>query len=197
MKYIILTITLVLFYGCAGSAAKQTSVDMPSQNRASNPETPMDVPSWYANALSEDDKYLYSTGESTSRQMNIAVQKATQQARVNIGQQLTSSIQSLTESMVEEAGMEDNTQLTEFYSQASKNVSNTTLSGSTVLKKYPYRMSNGKYRAYVLVGLKKEAFNMAAAKEVTSLVNKNKEEAMYANFKKTQAFDRLEAAVGN
>jgi hypothetical protein len=58
-------------------------------------------------------------------------------------------------------------------------------------------MSNGKYRAYILLGLKKEAFNAAAAKEVTSLVNKNKEEAMYANFKKTQAFDRLEAAVGN
>jgi hypothetical protein len=197
MKFIILTITLALFYGCAGSSGKQTSVDMPSQNRASSPETPMDVPSWYANALPEDDKYIYSTGESTSRQMNIAVQKATQQARVNLGQQLTSSIQSLTESMVEEAGMEDNTQLTEFYSQASKNVSNTTLSGSAVLKKYPYKMSSGKYRAYILVGLKKEAFNMAAAKEVTSLINKNKEEAMYANFKKTQAFDRLEAAVGN
>jgi len=197
MKFIILTITLVLFYGCAGSSSKQTSVDMPSQNRASAPETPMDVPSWYANALLEDDTYIYSTGESTSRQMNISVQKATQQARVNLGQQLTSSIQSLTESMVEESGMEDNTQLTEFYSQASKNVSNTTLSGSAVLKKYPYRMSNGKYRSYILVGLKKEAFNAAAAKEVTSLVNKNKEEAMYANFKKTQAFDRLEAAVGN
>ena len=175
----LLSVSLILLYviGCGGGSAPQPSpMDMPSQARASAPETPMDVPSWYANALPEDETYLYSTGESTSRQMNIAVQKATQQARVNLGQQLTSSIQSLTESMVEEAGMEGNTQLTEFYSQASKNVSNTTLSGSAVLKKYPYRMPNGSYRAYILVGLKKEAFNAAAAKEVTSLVNKNKEE---------------------
>ena len=192
MKFSILTIITVLLIGCGGSANKPSP-----QGSAASPETPMDVPSWYANALPEDDTYLYSTGESTSRQMNVAVQKATQQARVNLGQQLTSAVQSMTESMVEEAGMEDNTQLTEFFAQTSKNVSNTTLSGSTVLKKYPYRMPNGKYRAYILMGLKKQVFNAAAAKEVTSLVNKNKEEAMYANFKKTQAFERLEAAVGN
>ena len=90
-----------------------------------------------------------------------------------------------------------NTQITEFYSEASKSISNETLTGAKVLKKYPYRTCSGGYTAYVLMGMKKNAYNNAAAKKITSMVNENKEEAMYAEFKKTQAFSRLEAEVAD
>ena len=66
-----------------------------------------------------------------------------------------------------------------------------------ILKKYPYRTPNGGYTAYVLMGMKKKAFDNSAAKAITSMVNQNKEEAMYAEFKKTQAFSRLEAEVAD
>ena len=179
--------SLIIFYSGCGSS-KPASVDMPSQARASQPQTPLDVPDWFMMPPEEDDEYLYATGEATSRKMNLAIQKATQQARVNLGQQIGAKVQSLIESMVQEAGMSENTQITEFYSETSKSVSDQTLNGATVLKKYPYQTSGG-YRAYVLMGLKKNAYNNAA---VSAIEN---EEAMYAEFKKTQAFQRLDEAI--
>jgi hypothetical protein len=184
--------------GCGSPPPPPKPVDMPSQAQASNPQTPMDVPSWFMMTPEPDDVYaVYATGEATSRKMNIAMQKASQQARMNLGQSISAKVQSLIESMVEEAGMGENVQITEFYSETSKSVSDQTLSGATVVKKYPYQMNTGGYRVYVLMGLKKAPFDNAASKAIVSKVQENQEEAMYANFKKTQAFNRLEESLGD
>ena len=194
MNRLLYTITLpiVFIIACGGSTPPRAPVDMPSQSQAANPQTPMDVPNWFMMTPEPDDEYaVYATGEATSRKMNIAMQKATQQARANLGQSINAKVQSLIESMVEEAGMGDNVQITEFYSEASKSVSNETLSGAIVIKKYPYQTSSGGYRVYVLMGLKKAPFDNAASQAIVSKVKENQEEAMYATFKKTQAFNRL------
>jgi hypothetical protein len=194
MKYLI-TLSLAFFIGgCAGSK-QPVPTDMPPQSRAAAPQTPIDVPNWFMMTPEEDDDYLYATGEATSRKMNIAIQKATQQGRMNMGQQVNAKVQSLIEDMNQESGMNENTQLTSFYSEASKSVSNETLSGCKVLKKYPYQIPSGGYRVYILMGLSKNAFDNSANKKIVSMVNENSEEAMYAEFKKTQAFSRLEDAI--
>jgi len=191
-----ITILTVFINACGGSTPPRASVDMPSQAQAAAPQTPMDVPNWFMMTPEPDDEYaIYSTGEATSRKMNIAMQKATQQARANLGQSINAKVQSLIESMVEEAGMGENVQITEFYSEASKSVSNETLSGATVVKKYPYQTSSGGYRVYVLMGLRKASFDNAASQAIVSKVKENQEEAMYATFKKTQAFGRLDDAL--
>ena len=198
MNRLLYTVTLpmVLIIACGGSTPPRAPVDMPSQSQAANPQTPMDVPNWFMMTPEPDDEYaVYATGEATSRKMNIAMQKATQQARANLGQSIKAKVQSLIESMVEEAGMGENVQITEFYSEASKSVSNETLSGATVIKKYPYQTSSGGYRVYVLMGLKKAPFDNAASQAIVSKVKENQEEAMYASFKKTQAFNRLDEAL--
>ena len=199
MKSLFCTMTLLIVFiiGCGGSTPPpRTPVDMPTQTQAANPQTPMDVPNWFMMTPEPDDEYaLYATGEASSRKMNIAMQKSTQVARANLGQSINAKVQSLVESMVEEAGMGDNTQITEFFSEASKSVSNETLSGATVVKKYPYQTSSGGYRVYVLMGLKKAPFDNAASQAIVSKVKENQEEAMYATFKKTQAFNRLEDAL--
>ena len=192
-----MTLLMVFIIGCGGSTPPpRAPVDMPSQERAAAPQTPMDVPDWFMMTPQPDNDYaVYATGEATSRKMNIAMQKATQQARANLGQSISAKVQSLIESMVEEAGMGDNTQITEFYSEASKSVSNETLSGAIVIKKYPYQTSSGGYRVYVLMGLKREPFDNSVGKAIVSKVKENQEEAMYATFKKTQAFNRLDEAL--
>ena len=199
--YSSLTLLMVFIIGCGGSTpppapTPRAPVDMPTQTQGANPQTPMDVPNWFMMTPEPDDEYaLYATGEGTSRKMNIAMQKSTQTARANLGQSVNAKVQSLVESMVEEAGMGDNTQITEFYSEASKSVSNETLSGAIVIKKYPYQMSSGGYRVYVLMGLKREPFDNSVGKAIVSKVKENQEEAMYATFKKTQAFNRLEESL--
>ena len=196
-NYIVLLLIVAFVQSCGSPPPPPKPVDMPSQAQASNPQTPMDVPSWFMMTPEPDDVYaVYATGEATSRKMNIAMQKASQQARMNLGQSISAKVQSLIESMVEEAGMGENVQITEFYSETSKSVSNQTLSGATVVKKYPYQMNTGEYRVYVLMGLKKEPFDNAASQAIVSKVKENQEEAMYANFKKTQAFNRLEESLG-
>lgn len=191
-----ITLSMVLIIACGGSTPPRAPVDMPSQSQAANPQTPMDVPNWFMMTPEPDDEYaVYATGEATSRKMNIAMQKSTQQARANLGQSINAKVQSLIESMVEEAGMGENVQITEFYSEASKSVSNETLSGAIVIKKYPYQTSSGGYRVYVLMGLKKAPFDNAASQAIVSKVKENQEEAMYATFKKTQAFNRLNEAL--
>jgi hypothetical protein len=197
-NYIVLLLIVAFVQGCGSPPPPPKPVDMPSQAQASNPQTPMDVPSWFMMTPEPDDVYaVYATGEATSRKMNIAMQKASQQARMNLGQSISAKVQSLIESMVEEAGMGENVQITEFYSETSKSVSDQTLSGATVVKKYPYQMNTGGYRVYVLMGLKKAPFDNAASKAIVSKVQENQEEAMYANFKKTQAFNRLEESLGD
>jgi len=199
MKSLFCTMTLLIVFiiGCGGSTPPpRTPVDMPTQTQAANPQTPMDVPNWFMMTPEPDDEYaVYATGEASSRKMNIAMQKSTQVARANLGQSINAKVQSLVESMVEEAGMGDNTQITEFFSEASKSVSNETLSGAIVIKKYPYQTSSGGYRVYVLMGLKREPFDNSVGKAIVSKVKENQEEAMYATFKKTQAFNRLEDAL--
>lgn len=196
-KTIYITMLFSIFMTACGSPPPApTPVDMPPQSRAANPQTPMDVPNWFMMTPEPDDEYaVYATGEATSRKMNIAMQKSTQQARANLGQSINAKVQSLIESMVEEAGMGENVQITEFYSEASKSVSNETLSGATVVKKYPYQTSSGGYRVYVLMGLRKAPFDNAASQAIVSKVKENQEEAMYATFKKTQAFGRLDDAL--
>ena len=199
MKSLFCTMTLLIVFiiGCGGSTPPpRTPVDMPTQTQAANPQTPMDVPNWFMMTPEPDDEYaVYATGEASSRKMNIAMQKSTQVARASLGQSINAKVQSLVESMVEEAGMGDNTQITEFFSEASKSVSNETLSGAIVIKKYPYQTSSGGYRVYVLMGLKREPFDNSVGKAIVSKVKENQEEAMYATFKKTQAFNRLEDAL--
>ena len=174
-----ITLNMVLIIACGGSTPPRAPVDMPSQPQAANPQTPMDVPNWFMMTPEPDDEYaVYATGEATSRKMNIAMQKATQQARANLGQSINAKVQSLIESMVEEAGMGENVQITEFYSETSKSVSNETLSGATVVKKYPYQMSSGGYRVYVLMGLKKAPFDNAARQAIVSKEKENQEEDM-------------------
>jgi len=64
------------------------------------------------------------------------------------------------------------------------------LNGVTVLKRYPYEKSGGSWIAYVQLGLKKDAVSTAVVNVIKN------EEALYAEFKASQAFKELEAAMG-
>ncbi len=85
-NYIVLLLIVAFVQSCGSPPPPPKPVDMPSQAQASNPQTPMDVPSWFMMTPEPDDVYaVYATGEATSRKMNIAMQKASQQARMNLG----------------------------------------------------------------------------------------------------------------
>lgn len=194
LSKVLMTLSVVALVVSCGSAPSPApapaAVDMPAPQAAAVPVTPVDLPDWYINTPEEDDTYIYGTGDATSRKMNIAISKATQSAQVMISTRIKATVQSQVKNFSQEAGMDENTQVVEFYQEASKTVTDNTMTGLQVLKKYPYMMPGGSYHAYVLVGLTKDAVGKA-------IVNSIKDDkALYAEFKASQAFKELEAATG-
>jgi len=126
-----------------------------------------------------------------SRQMVVAIDKAKQAGKVELSERLSANVKSQVKSFTQEAGMSENTQIVEFYQSTSKTVTDNTLNGVTVLKKYPYEKKGGTWIAYVQLGLKKDAVSTAVVNVIKN------EEALYAEFKASQAFQELEAATQN
>lgn len=181
-----IVLTAMVMVSCGGGAAVVD--DAPAT--AKNPKGPNDLPEWYINTPEEDDTYIYAVGTGESRKMDLAIDKAKQAGKVELSERISANVQSQVKSFTQEAGMSEDTQIMEFYQSTSKTVTNNTLNGITVLKRYPYQKSGGSWLAYVQLGLRKDAVN----NEVVNVI-KN-EEAMYAEFKASQAFQALEAAVG-
>ncbi|MCF7823749.1 MAG: LPP20 family lipoprotein [Candidatus Marinimicrobia bacterium] len=192
MKILKLSFMVILTLLVAISCSNPPPVnDMPDQKNATNPQTPADLPDWYINNPAEDDTYIYSVGMGESRKMDLAIDKAKQAGKVELSERVSANVQSQVKSFTQEAGMTENTQIVEFYQSTSKTVTDNTLNGVTVLKRYPYQKSNGTWIAYVQLGLAKNAVST----EVVNLIQN--EEALYAQFKASQAFQELEAATGN
>ena len=179
---IVLTVLVVVSCGSKPAATETTVYDMPDRKSAGNPKGPSDLPEWYINITEEDDTYIYSVGMGESRKMDIATDKAKQAGKVELSERISANVQSQVKNFVQEAGMSDNTQIVEFYQSTSKTVTDNTLNGVTVLKRYPYQKSGGGWVVYVQLGMRKDAVST----QVVSVI-KN-EEALYAEFKASQAF---------
>ncbi len=178
-------LTALVMISCSGAPEVN---DMPGRKAAANPKGPADLPDWFINSPEEDDIYIYATGSGDSRKMDIAISKAKQSASVTISERISAHVTSQVKNFTQEAGMDENTQIMEFYQSTSKTVTENTLNGLTILKRYPYQKKDGTWTAYVLAGLKKGAVNTA----VVGII-KN-EEALYSEFKASQAFKELEAS---
>ncbi|MCF6239246.1 MAG: LPP20 family lipoprotein, partial [Candidatus Marinimicrobia bacterium] len=170
----ILTMLVVVSCGSKPPATESVVYDMPSRKAAANPKGPSDLPDWYINITEEDDTYIYAVGMGESRKMAIATDKAKQAGKVELSERISANVQSQVKSFTQEAGMDENTQIVEFYHSTSKTVTDNTLNGVTVLKRYPYQKSGGGWVVYVQLGLRKDA----VSNQVVNII-KN-EEALYA-----------------
>ena len=186
MKNILTIVTITLFLiGCGAKPSVET--DYKTSSRPAVPEVPADVPTWFMDTPSEDDTYYYATAVADMRSMQNAINRATQDGQRQLSEAIKVQVQSMVKNYTQEAGINETVDVIEFYESVSKSVSNNTMSGAKVLKKFPYMKSSGGYKAYVLVGLSKSAVQ---GEVVSSIQN---EESMYAQFKASQAFKELES----
>ena len=146
-----------------------------------------DVPDWYLNKP-EDPNYLHAVNTSTSKDMQTAVDKATQAARTEVGRQVEIKINALQKRFTEETGIGDDAQLLDQFTQASKTVVSTSLSGSKEKQKKLVKDGNN-WRAYVLV-----EYPLGAAQEaLREQIKKN--EQLYTRFRASQTFKELDDEV--
>jgi citrate lyase gamma subunit len=159
----VMLVCMVVFAGCGGARVK-----MP------NPPN--------------DPNYLFATTTATSRDMQLAIEKAKQDARVDISSQIESRVMALIKKFDEEVGRTEDSEILQQFTKVSKTVIDQTLVGCRVRKQEIIKEGE-LYRAYVLMELP-----LATAKE--ALLNQIKErEHLYTRFRASQSFKELEKEV--
>lgn len=146
-----------------------------------------DVPEWYSN-VPADPNFLYAVNTSTSKDMQLAVDKALQAARTEVGRQVEVKVNALQKRFQEETGIGDDAQLLDQFTQASKTVVSTSLSGSKEKQKKIVKDGNN-WRAYVLI-----EYPLGAAQEaLREQIKKN--EQLYTRFRASQTYKELDDEV--
>jgi len=190
MKKAIIYLTGAAMLLLAGCASAPAGTDYTKSTKPVNPQVPADVPDWYMETPS-DGEYVYVTGMGNGSNINIALGKAKAFAQQEMSEQISAEVQSMVKNYMQESGVDENQSSINFYESVSKTVSNNTMNGFEVLKKYPYAKPGGGYTLYVLAGVKTGTVQGEALSQIKN------EESMYAEFKASQAFQALEAEVGN
>ena len=178
--------SMLIIVGCA-TAPSET--DYTTSTRPASPEVPADVPGWFMDTPSQDDVYYYATAVSDMRDMGNAINRAVQDGQRQLSEQIQVQVTSMVKNYTQESGVNEPVDVIQFYESVSKSVSDNTMRGATVLKKFPYQKPSGGYKAYVLVGLRKDSVQGEILSQIQN------EESMYAQFKASQAFQALEAEV--
>lgn len=146
-----------------------------------------DIPDWYVN-VPKDANTFFATSSQVSGDMQLAVDKATNAARAELGRMVETKISGLQKRFTEETGTANNAQLLDMFTQASKNVVSTSLSGSKESKKKIVKDGNN-WRAYVMV-----EYAIGAASEALMQQIKTNEQ-MFTRFRAAKTFDELDKEV--
>ena len=144
-------------------------------------------PDWFLKPPT-DSEHLFATASATSRDMQLALQKARTTGQTLLAQQLGTQLANLTRQFQEEIGLDENSELLTQFSSATKAVTNETLVGAAVdrQKLIPEKKI---YRAYVLMSLPIGEANQLLMDKITA--NQN----LYTRFRATEAFDALNAEL--
>ncbi|MBM3326041.1 MAG: hypothetical protein FJY65_03520 [Calditrichaeota bacterium] len=174
---LILVLGLNLLAGCGGTPKK--GITPPATS-----ETIKAAPKWFLNPP-QDPNYIFATGTATSRDMQLARDKASDAARMEIAKTVETRFNGLSKRFQEEVGTAEDAQYLDMFTQATKAVVSTVLSGVTI-DQSELAAEGGVFRAYVLLKMPLGATSQA-------LLNKIKQqEQLYTRFRASQVFDELE-----
>ena len=174
-----LSVTLLL---CSCGGPKTT-------NLAPNPteEALKNIPEWFLSPPA-DASYLFAAATATSRDMQMAIQKAKTTAQSDLAQQLETKLGNLTKQFQEETGLGGDSELLTQFTSATKVVTNQTLNG-TRMDQRQLIPEKGIYRAYVLMSLPIGVANQQLMEKIKA--NQN----LYTRFRATKAFEELDSEL--
>jgi len=170
---LLITMSLMLF-GCSSQQSLQGTDEG-------------NIPDWFLN-IPKDPNFIYAAKTATSQDLQLAFDKATTDARAEVGRQVEIKVEGLQKRFQEETGSNTDAQLLDQFTQANKTVVSTSLSGSRATKQKQVK-DGDLWRAYVLVEYPVGAANEAFIQQV------KKNEQLYTRFRATQTFKELEDEV--
>jgi len=143
-------------------------------------------PDWYD--LQNDPEYVQTYGNAEKVSENAAYNAAYANAMLQAAQYVEAYVKGMVKSYNSESGVE-NPQVLASVEAVVKVVSNSKFASTMVTKRETIMTENNRYKTFVRVSIPKEAVNK-------NLVNQIKnEEALYNQFKSSQAFEELEGEV--
>ena len=151
-------------------------------------DNPSGLPPWFQNPP-EDLNYMFSTATMTSKDLQLAINKAKQQARVDLAQQMETKIKAMTKQFTEEVGLGEDAEFLSQTSVVSKSVTSKVLNGSRARQVETIKEDGVIYRAYVLMELPIGPANSALLNAV------KKQQNLYTRFRSSQGFQELEEEV--
>ena len=189
---LVLSLVLSFLAGCASTKKveektvekTQAKTEAKTEAKVEEKVETMLLPQWMT-APPQDEKHFYGVATATSKDLQLALDKASTDARVEIGNQVEIRIQGLLKKFKEEIGHGEDAQLTELATKTVKQVVSNSLSGSRI-KEQKFLREGGVYRAYSLV----EYSTGAANQELLNQIKSQKE--MYTRFLDSKAFKELD-----
>ncbi len=149
----------------------------------------VEIPDWYLNPPESED-YIYGKATATSQDLQLAIDKAKQGARLDIAENLESHIMGLVKKFDEEVGGVEESELLTQFTQVSKNVVDQTLVGSRENKTKVKDEGKG-FRAFVLMEFPVGKAREELLKQLSSAENEN----LYTRFRASQSFQDLKEEI--
>ncbi|MBI3791111.1 MAG: hypothetical protein HY275_09570 [Gemmatimonadetes bacterium] len=178
----VLAMAAALALGACGSANPQPDLS-PEPNRG----VLRQAPGWYL-APPRDADYLLSASTATSRDLQVAIDKARLAARAELATQMEAKLEGLGKRFAEEGSEPLASALMQQYSATSKAIVSTVLTGSRP-RQQQVDTEGEIYRAYVLMELPIGTANAALMAKL------KQNQAMVTKFRATSAFKELEQDV--
>ena len=133
------------------------------------------------------DGKIYARGVASSQMERLSMSMATQDARRQLAEQCKVYVSALTKDFVGQVGPAAKAQLSAVFTQVSDSFTNETLIGVRQEKSRTSIMSDGTYRSEVILSLTQTTVDSSVEQEIS------KDEALYQEFKATQAHAELQA----
>lgn len=168
-QLILITTSIILLAGCASTRSGSTET------------TNTDAPEWWFSPAASET-HFYAFGQAKKQNPSLAQKVATQRARDDISNQVKSNVKNEIRDFMQESGLGENAQALEFSENTTIAISDNVLQGA-IPDKY-FKAKDG--TVYVRVSYPKENVDKSLLNAV------KREEALYNEFKATQAFGRLE-----
>lgn len=170
--------------GCASNKKVEEKLAEKAEAKVVEKADAMQAPQWFTTPP-KDEKSFYGVATATSKDLQLALDKASTDARAEIGRQVEFRVQSLQKKFNEEIGVGDNAQLTQMFTKISKLVVSTSLSGSKI-KDQKFQQEGALYRAFSLV----EYPAGVGSRELLNQIKNQKE--MYTRFRDSEAYKELD-----
>ena len=155
MKIILIALMSLLLANCSQSYKVKQEANM-KDNRLLN-----EVPQWYIDASVDEGilfdrdagKYIYSVGQGSSPDLQLAIEKATLIAKASLADQLQGEMNQRSELYITEIGSNTNKEVASKIESTIVNViAKTMVQGYETWEKAVYETPVGQYRVYI--GLK-------------------------------------------